>query len=236
MARSRSDLAGGLEARDVAALAALRRLSFGAAHSLNNAFSAALGEANYLLEERTKDAELVECCQVIVESLERSTRITRALLGHRHALAVEDETDLGRLLTELVACLRETLGSGHPLSIELPDEWIAVKGDPSDVDLVLTTLFQYAADASGDQARLDAVLEKRDGVARLTLQIIARELPDRDAESVVEAVNDPSLASDAITRTCLAAARELVATLGGTLHARSTAPDTWALALVLPTT
>lgn len=229
MEQDRSKIAPGLGARNVAALAAMRRLSQGAAHSLNNAFTAAIGEASFLLEERKDDAELVECCQLILAALERSTRITRGLLAH-HSMPSDEETDLGRLLGDLAGFLQETLGSSHPLALTLPADWVGVKAEPADLELALTTLLQYAADASGAQARLDASLEKTDGCARLTVRITAPAL----ANGAVEAVNDPTLAGEPIVQTCLAAARDVVVSVGGTLHAERTAPDTWAFVLVLP--
>lgn len=226
---ARDDFEPGLDARSIARLAAMRRVSLGAAHSLNNAFTSAIGEATYLLAERKEDAELVECCQLILTAMERSTRITRGLLAHRGS-GSDDETDLGRLLPELIAFLRETLGRGHPIEVSVPDEWIGVEADPADIDLVLMTLFQYAADASGEQSSLDATLEKRGGTARLTVQVS----PCESSADVAGALNDPALAEDAITRASLRAARELIASVGGDVHAACTAPDRWAFVLTLP--
>jgi hypothetical protein len=201
----------------------------GAAHSLNNAFTSAIGEASYLIGERKDDAELVECCELIVAAMERSTQITRGMLARRNAGA-DDEADLGRLLPELVAFLRETLGRSHPIEVSTPEEWIGVAADPADIDLVLMTLFQYSADASGEQSSLDATLERHEETARLTVELSSGD----DSASVVAALNDPSLAEDAVTRASLHAVRELVASVGGSVHAACTAPDRWAFVLILP--
>ncbi len=219
-----------LDARSVASLAALRRLSLGAAHSLNNAFTSAIGEATYLLDERKEDAELVECCQLILAALERSTRITRGLLARRDSIASDDETDLGHLLKELASFLAETLGRSHPLDISVPAEWIGVKADPTDIDLILTTLLHYAADASGDQTRLAACLERAGGDARLTISATGCSSAGR----AVDGLNDPLLAENPVSRASLRAVRELLTNAGASLHAESTAPDAWAFVLVFP--
>ena len=171
-----------------------------------------------------------------VEAMERSTRITRGLLARRNLPPGEDETDLAQRLRDLVALLGETLGGGHPLTLALPDasledSWLAARINPADFDLALMTLLQYAADTSGAQARLDLTLERVGDDARIAATVTSEGLP----EGVVQAVTQPDLSRDPVTRTCLEAARELVRSAGGSLHAEPTSPDTWAFALVLPT-
>ena len=219
-----------IDPRDLASLAALRRLSQGAAHSLNNAFAAALGEVGYLLEERKDDGEVVEACQIIQEALERSVGITRGLLARRETASADDETDLDRLLTSLAGLLSETLGRSHPLHLVLPREWIGVAVDPVDMDLVLTTLIQFAADASGEMSRLEGVLDRSESDARFTLHVTSNDLPPGTAA----AIDDPDRAATPLLRSCLATVRGLVDRAGGSLHAEQTAPDGWALVLRLP--
>ena len=218
------------DAHDLAAMAALRRLSFGAAHSLNNAFTAALGEASFLLEERKDDAEIVECCQLIVEALERSTRITRGILARRPASGDGPECDLVALVRELDGLLRETLGSTHRFSLTTSEAWLATPHHRRDVDLVLMNLLQYATDASGPYAAIEGRLERSEDDARLTVHITSDALP----EGVAAAINDPTVAGDRLTGLCLRSVRDLVTEMGGELYAEQTAPDAWALALRLP--
>jgi len=218
------------DAHEIAAMAALRRLSFGAAHSLNNAFTSALGEASFLLEERKDDAELVECCQLIVDALERSTRITRGILARRSSATHDAECDLVALVRELDVLLRETLGSTHEFSLATSETWLATPAQKADIELVLMTLLQYATDSSGQYAKVHGQLERSDADARLTVRVTAEGLP----EGTAEAINDPTLASDGLAWLCLRSVREIVGELGGELHAEQTAPDSWALILRLP--
>ena len=225
---------GKSDAREIATMAALRRLAFGAAHSLNNAFTSAIGEATFLLEERKDDPEVVECCQLILEAMDRSTRITRGVLARRNTRQSthrEDaECDLSALVTELDVLLRETLGSTHEFSISAAEPCISTPTHRADMDLLLMTLLQYATDASGQYSKVSARLERVEDAARLTVDITAEELP----EGVAEAVNDPTMASDGLAALCLGSAREVVTSLAGELRAEATGPDAWTLMLRLP--
>ncbi len=218
-----------IDPRDIAALVAMRRLSLGAAHSLNNAFAAALGEASYLLDERKDDDEIVEGCQIILEALERSVRITRGLLACPDGAG--SEADAAGVLRQLEPLLGETLGRSHPLRIALPDEWVAVPTSAADLDLLFTTLIQHAADASGELSTLDGTLDVSDGDARFSLHVRSESL---NGEAPA-AVNDPDRATTPLLRSCLVNARRTVDAMGGSLHADQTSPDEWSLVLRLPT-
>jgi len=219
--------------QDIARLEAIRRLAMGAAHNLNNAFTAVIGEASFLREDRKEDALVVEACDVILQALGRCTRITRALLAWRSpSQSAGEEVDLVRLLRELSAVLGETLGSRIGLALELPDDLLLVRADPLSLELLLLCLVHYAADHSGGHADL-TLCGSADTAANevvLGIEITAPELP----EGTVVAVLDPSRTADPVTRATLEASREMLDRLGGSLHAARSGPEQWALRLRLP--
>jgi len=217
----------------MARLSALCRLAMGAAHSLNNAFTAVVGEASFLREDRKQDALVVEACDNILASLERCARITRALLSFRQpSQSSAQEADLGRLLRELGALLQETLGSAHCLSLEVPDDLLLARGDPEVLELALLSLLHYAADHAGGPAQLQLHLEAAEGEGDLCIELEVRSarLPDYAAAAPA----DPALAPDALTRASLRCLAQVISGLGGSLHTAPTGPDAWRTRLRLP--
>ncbi len=219
-----------LSAADLARLEALQRLSMGAIHSLNNALTPALGEASYLLEDRKQDPSVVEACGVILASLERCARITRGLLACRNAADAELGADLGLRARELGPLLTETLGSRHALDVRTPAESLPVRLGSASLELLVITLVHYAADQAAGGARLRLCVENSEGAAALRLEVSAASV----ADAVIDCVNDPGLATDTTTRSCLEAVREISQRAGGELRAARISPDSWALIARLP--
>ncbi len=217
-------------AAEVARLDAQARLARGAAHALNNAFTAALGELSFLRDDRKEDPLVTEACQAIAAELERCARITRGLLARRRPGAA-DEVDLVGLLRELATLLEETLGSRHGLRVHTPDDLMVVRGDPAAVEVAVLALVHYAADCSEGTSRISLSLERgQAGTALLRLEASAEGL----ADWTVAAFDDPTRAPDPLTRAGLEAVAGTVEALGGRRSAAAIAPDAWAALLQLP--
>jgi C4-dicarboxylate-specific signal transduction histidine kinase len=230
---SRSRDVPALPSPAIARLEALRRLSMGAAHAMNNAFTTLVGEASFLHDDRKHDPVVAEACQTLLAELDRCARITRALLARRHpSQQGAAEVDLVRLVRELGALLRETLGRQHDLGLDLPDDVVPVRGEADDVELLVLGVVHYAADAARGATALQlGVGTDEDGRrALLRLEIRGTGLPE-DAE---RAFLDPGQAADPLAVVILDAVAELVTRLGGTRHAERTAPDAWAACIDLP--
>lgn len=220
-----------LSAQEIARLEALRRLAMGAVHSLNNAFAAAVGEASFLREDRKHDALVVEACDTILGCLDRCARITRALLTRRNpSQGDRDDVDLGRLLRELGAFLAETLGRGHPLSLELPDDLLTVRGGSQRIELALLILIHYAVEAGGATAGLRLSADRADGQVRIHLQV-ATTTP---AAAMAAALRDAALAPDPLTRICLEAFGALLKELGGSSDAEASDEHALGVSVRLP--
>jgi signal transduction histidine kinase len=222
-----------LRPEEAARLEAMRRLSMGAAHTLNNAFAALLGEARSLLEDRKRDPLVVEACHAMLDELGRCTRLTRALLARREpSQSGSGEVDMVRLVRELGDLLSDTLGRQHQLAVDAPDDLLLVEGDAVDLELLVLALVYHAADHAGGPTRLtlsvSAKPEERE--IRLSLAVDGRDPCDR----VAEAVLDPSLAPDEISRASLEGAARIVRAHGGTCCASSTKQGRWTALVLLP--
>jgi signal transduction histidine kinase len=215
---------------EVARLAVLTRLALGAAHVLHNAFTAVLGEAAFLAEERKDDPLVAESCDTMTLELERCARITRGLVARRRpGQGGAPGVDLVRLVRELGPLLGETLGRGHRLALRAPDELVLAAGDAATLELLVAGLVQYAADHSGGGAEIRLSIEGG-AAAVVQLEVSVARL-DGD---VVSAVLDPRRAADAPTRALLQGLAEAVRRLGGACWAAATAPDAWAVRVRLP--
>jgi len=211
----------------------MQRLSMGAAHTMNNAFTAVIGEASFLLEDRKQDDLVVESCQTILAELERCTKLTRALLARRHPnQSGSGEVEMVRLVRELGEMLSETLGRENQLTVEAPDDLLLVAGDAGDLELLVLTLVHYAADHvdGPTQLTLSVGSEPMERKIRLSLAVEGRDLPD----SIAEAVLDPSRATDEIACVSLENAAQIVRAHGGSRQASSTGPDRWTALILLP--
>jgi signal transduction histidine kinase len=212
----------------------MRRLTMGATHALNNAFTAVIGEASFLLEECKRDALVVESCQTILSELDRCSRLTRALLARRDpSQAGSGEVDMVRLVRELGGLLSETLGSRNQLVVDTPDDLLLVRGDAGDLELLTLTLAHYAADYADGPTRLTLSVNEKpaDGKVRLCIAVEGSDRPD----SIAEAVLDPSRAPDEIACVGLENAARIVCAHGGSQYASATGPDGWAVLILLPT-
>jgi signal transduction histidine kinase len=222
-----------LRADKAARLEAVRRLSMGAAHTLNNAFTTVMGEASFLLEDRKDDDLVVESCQTILTELERCTKLTRAVLDRRHPNQNgSGEVELVRLIRELGDTLSETLGRENQLAVEAPDDLLLVAGDAGDLEILLLTMIHYAADQTDGPTKLTLSVgrEPTQREIRLSLAVEGSENPDAMAEAVL----DPSRASDEITCVGLENAARIVCAQGGSRYASATGPDSWAALILLP--
>ena len=125
-------------AEEIARLELLRRLAIGAVHTLNNAFTAVLGETLCLADERKHDPLVSEACDLIQGEVERCARLTRSIAVHvqRRESALE-ETDLAALVRGLEPLLRDTVSRSVAIAIEVPDVCVLVRGPGEDLELLV---------------------------------------------------------------------------------------------------
>jgi signal transduction histidine kinase len=220
-----------LMAVEVARLEALRRLSMGAAHALNNAFTTVVGEASFLREEHKADPAVVEACDAILRELDRCARLTRALLARRSPpQAGRDEVDLARMIRDLTPLLRETLGRQKELAVVAPDDLVLVKGDAEALELVALLLVQHGAEVAPGSARLRLGVYPNGALARIELEIEADGLTEGVADDFLDAAQP----RDALARNQLAALADLAQRYGGRCDARRIGPCHLVAGIELP--
>jgi signal transduction histidine kinase len=168
---------------EIARLLAIQRLALGAAHAMNNAFTAILGETGYLRDEHKGDPELLESCGTIHSEVSRCARLTRALLAlGRTAASREDEIDLVGGVRSLASLLGETLGRHVALELETPDALIRVHGSPRLVEPLLVLLVHHALEEVPGCRRVRVSVEPpREGRARVSV-VLAQDAGPRTPE------------------------------------------------------
>jgi two-component system NtrC family sensor kinase len=211
-----------LSVEETARLVVLWRLAAGAAHSLNNALTAILGEASFLADDHKDDPAVVEGCAAIIAEVDRCARLTRAVLARRHpAQGRSAEVDLVRLVGDLGRMLHETLGRRIELELALPDDLLVVAGDAAALELLCLALVHFASDLQPGGARLRVGVEAGPGSAEISLSfaVHATGLPEGAARRVLE----PGAVASPLERLSLEAAHRVAASHGARI-ASSEAP------------
>jgi len=164
-------------AEEIARLELLRRLAAGAAHTLNNAFTAILGETLCLADERKHDPLVSEACDLIQGEVERCARLTRsiAVRVQRRESALE-ETNIAALVRGLEPLLRETVSRSVAIAVEVPDICVVVRGPSEDLELLVLLVAHRLAQTSSSGAALHIALGPHDAkTAELSFEL---RIPD----------------------------------------------------------
>ncbi len=153
-------------AEEIARLELLRRLAMGAAHTLNNAFTAILGETLCLADERKHDPLVAEACDLIQGEVERCARLTRSIATRvqRRESALE-ETNLAALVRGLEPLLRETVSRSVAMAVEVPDICVVVRGPGEDLELLVLLVAHRLAHTSARGAALHIALGPHDATS-----------------------------------------------------------------------
>jgi signal transduction histidine kinase len=160
---------------EVARLELMRRLSVGVAHTLNNAFTAMLGETLCLVDERKHDPVVAEACIAIQQEIQRCARLTRsAAMRVQRRDGLLEETSLPLLLRGLEPLLRETVSRSVAIRCEAPPDGLYARGASDDIEpLLLLEAHRMAHDArSGGTLRIG--VESGESHVDLVLALAAR--------------------------------------------------------------
>jgi signal transduction histidine kinase len=164
-------------AGEIARLELLRQLAMGAAHSLNNAFTAILGETLCLADERKADPLVSEACALIQSEVERCARLTRhvATRVQRRESALE-ETNLAALVRGLESLLRETVSRSVAIDLAVPESNVLVRGPSEDLELLVLLVAHRLARLPRRGAVLRIALGAHDPVtAELLFEVRAND-------------------------------------------------------------
>ena len=164
-------------AEEIARLELLRLLTQGAAHSLNNAFTAILGETLCLADERKADPLVGEACALIQGEVERCARLTRAVAVRvQRRESVLDETSIASLVRQLEPLLRETVSRCVSIEIDVPDLGVVVRGPGEDLEVLVLLVAHRLTRIPGRSGSLRIVLGAHDAsTVELRFEVRARD-------------------------------------------------------------
>jgi signal transduction histidine kinase len=208
---------GQLPPGEIARLVASHRVSLGAAHTLNNAFTAILGETSLLLGTHRDDPDLQEACGAIRAEIERCARVTKALLHRRSPTHRRGELDLVRTVRECMVLLRDTLSRRIDLEVELPDDLVLIEGSASEIETVVLALVQHVCDLVPRAARVRIAVKGGAQLPDVVLEIelVSKDVPE-DAESLLL---DPPSTAGLAERAAVLAVRSLATAYGARIEA-----------------
>lgn len=126
----------------------LGRMAGGIAHDFNSMLSVILGFTELVREDLPEGSENRRQLAEVTEAAERSSQLTRQLLGFARQQTIQPETlDLGRYAEEFSRLLRSIVGENIWLELDSAEGTPPVSLDRAQVDQILTNLCVNARDA-----------------------------------------------------------------------------------------
>lgn len=152
-------------------LISLGRLAAGVAHEINNPLAVINENAGLIKDifetkqEYQKDAQLMELIDAVLESVERSGRITRQLLGFaRHFEPKIESLQLTDVIAQVLSFLqKEAVYRNISIDVRIPEEIAAVESDRGSLQQIFLNLINNAIQAMGDGGRLDISAARVEG-------------------------------------------------------------------------
>jgi len=129
-------------------LEAVGRLAGGVAHDFNDLLTVILGYGNLLLDQLVGDRVLYQEVAEIKRAADRAATLTQQLLtfGRRQVLSPRP-VELNPILTAHAGALRQLLGEGIELTLQLAADLAPTRVDPAQVEQVMANLAANARDA-----------------------------------------------------------------------------------------
>jgi len=127
---------------------AISTMAGGLAHDVNNILSGVVGYASLLASRLARGSTDHEAAMTILDSADRAANLANQLMTiARRSAPQRAVIDLGDALSRTTALLARTLGSDHPLRLDLAPELADVEGDRPMLEQVLTNLCLNARDS-----------------------------------------------------------------------------------------
>jgi PAS domain S-box-containing protein len=137
--------------RESERMAAVGQLAGGVAHEVNNALQGVIGFADFALAEPSLNEQTRDDLVQIRRAADRAAAITRQLLAFgRRQVRDAVRLDARQLLLDFAPILRQALGTGRELVLDLPPEAVPawVLADRGQLEQVLLNLTLNARDAT----------------------------------------------------------------------------------------
>lgn len=137
-------------------LEAVGQLASGVAHDFNNLLTVIRGVGELLQQDLEGQPEHVESLVEIDEAAVRAAELTRQLLAFSQRQVLQPRrVDLDALLTNLERMLRRLLPETVRLAVRLGAEPDTVRGDPGQLEQIVTNLVVNARDAIPGEGRIE---------------------------------------------------------------------------------
>ncbi|MCC5846758.1 MAG: response regulator [Verrucomicrobia bacterium] len=131
------------------------RLAGGVAHDYNNTLQVILGNAELMLESKILDDEMRLYTREILDSAQRSAKLTRQLLGFARKQTIAPKIlDLNQTIRDMLSILTRLLGRDIRLDWQPGSDIWPVFIDPGQLDQVIMNLCVNARDAVGQNGEI----------------------------------------------------------------------------------
>jgi PAS domain S-box-containing protein len=194
--------------RESEKMAAIGQLAGGIAHDFNNLLAVIQGCSDLLLSQLPDElADERELTNAVREAGQRASLLTRQLLlFSRSVPSVARVVHPNDVITRLAAMLQRLLGEQVALSLELSQDLLAVRVDPSQLEQVVMNLVVNARDAMPGGGRISVVTRNASteevlaqappslaGVARRRrfIQLVVRDTGSGIAPDVLPRIFEP---------------------------------------------
>ncbi len=137
--------------RDAERAESIGLLAGGIAHDFNNILTAVSGNISLALEDLCPDCHVESVLNIAIESVQRAATLTRQLLAYAGKGALTRQpVSVSAAAETAVRQVRTSLSKNVELHTELAAGLPAIPMDPSQMQLVLTSLIRNAAEAIGE--------------------------------------------------------------------------------------
>lgn len=225
-------------------ISSLGRLAANIAHEINNVLMGILPFAE-LIKRSSSDDKQLRAASHILNSVERGKRITQDILRFTRASEpVMRPFNCRTWIEEMVPELHSLLGDVK-LAIELPPSDLFLRGDPMQLQQVLTNLALNARDAMENRGRLTiavsacssdsplalALVPNPEGFTHITVADTGKGIP----EEIMDRIFEPMFTTKSHgTGLGLAITHQVISTHGGKIQVESSPNSGTTFHLVLP--
>jgi two-component system, NtrC family, sensor kinase len=146
--------------RQAQRLEALGQLTGGVAHDFNNLLMVIGGSAQKL-KRAPQDAKQLRALEMIELAVKKAENLTRKLLSFSRRRTISPQViDLSACIESLRGVLAQSVSGDTAIELRLPRGLIAVKLDPSELEIALLNLTLNARDAMPDGGKILIALER----------------------------------------------------------------------------
>jgi two-component system NtrC family sensor kinase len=139
---------------------ALGQLTGGVAHDFNNLLMV-IGGSTQKLKRAPHDAKALRALEMIELAVKKAESLTRKLLSFSRRRTISPQViDLSACIDSLRSVLAQSVTGDIAIELHLPERLIAVKLDPSELEIALLNLTLNARDAMPEGGKITIALER----------------------------------------------------------------------------